>query len=347
MFIDFSQKKTKIINEINQIFHNKNKIYWCKVILNFLNNWYNCNKKKIFIHTSGTINGSKRKFFTKESMIKSAMLTYNYFNFNNKINALLCLSPNYIAGAMMIIRSIVLKWKLFIIKPSIKPFLSVNRNFDFISMIPIQVVNNLNFLNKKVKILLIGGSPISQKLENKLKYLQTKCYLSYGMTETLSHVAIRKLNYKNHETCFKSLPGVYLNTDARNCLNIFIPSIFNKKIQTNDLVLLKKYYNFYKFLLLGRIDNIIKIRNCEIIPEQLEQKLSFYIEQSFFIFKKNSKQIILIIEGSCKRLIIPENIFINKINFLDLKKIYFLPSFIRTKTHKIDRKKTFKLINFK
>ena len=146
------------------------------------------------------------------------------------------------------------------------------------AMVPLQVEQAFEDLDK-VKTLLIGGAPSSVQLKEKLKQKSTQCYETYGMTETVTHIASRKIN-GNSPTFFSPLPGVKLSTDKRGCMVIDVPYLTEEKIVTNDLVALDKDQ---RFLLKGRIDNVINSGGIKVIPEEVEAKIAPYITQPFLL----------------------------------------------------------------
>jgi O-succinylbenzoic acid--CoA ligase len=326
----------------------QNADIWEQNIINTVLSWYD-NNININIYTSGTTNKPKLISINKESIIKSVYMTANYFNLSSNISALLCISPSYIGGKMMIFRAIILKWKLFCIKPNSIPLKNIKIKFDFAAMVPLQVYNSIFYIDNKINILLIGGSPISVELENMiLKHvIKSYCYLSFGMTETLGHIAIRSLNKEFKSQYFIALNNVYLSINSNKCLIINMPYISNNYIITNDIVKLKKHVKNYYFIWLGRYDNIINSSGIKVIPEQLEHFLSFYIKRIFFIHgvpdDRLGLKVYLFVEGNSINLSFPKIEIIKKLKLY--KNIIFIKGFVRTKTGKINRIKTLQSIN--
>lgn len=345
MWLDFNKK-------INfNFFKNKYTIYkktyyyysWKIKILKFLYTWYN-SESKIMINTSGTTNYKKKFYVKKVNMINSALMTINYFNLKKKQTTILCLSIDFIAAKMVLIRSILLQWKVLCIVPSSNPFKEIknyNYSFDLVSMVPLQAYYSLSFY-KQINKLLIGGGEISKKLEQKIIESKIKCYHSYGMTETLGHIAIRNINKKYKY--FKCFSNIKITMNKKGCLNIYAPKLITKKIETNDLVkIFKKRY----FIWIGRYDNIINTGGIKISSEIIERKLINFINKPFFIagLPDNllGQIIVLFIEGDKSNINISKNIFLKKEKFFFPKKIYFLKSFIRTSSQKIKKQDTINL----
>lgn len=342
MFLDFT-KKININFLEKKILHN-----WEFKILKIIKNWNN-NKKNFLIKTSGTTSKPKKILVLKKNIINSSYMTKKFFNLKTGNTSLLCLPVNYIAGKMVLIRSIVLNLKLYCILPSSNPLKKINilnnnnnKKFDFVSMIPLQVNNGIDSISNTIKILLIGGGEVSKKLENKLQKHTTKCYSSYATTETLGHIALRRINGYNKTDYFICLPKIKLNINKNKCLKIYSPDLIQKPLQTNDLV---KLLSNDKFYWLGRYDNLINSGGIKIIPEQIEKKLkSFLINVNFFIGGVNDNYLgqkaILFIEGIKfeNNKMLKFFIINNGIKFI--KGYCFINLFLKTKSNKIKRKDT-------
>ena len=310
-------------------------------------------------------------------MVNSALATGSFFDLGKGTTALLCMNPEFIAGKMMLVRALILGWKLDIVTPSLNSLKDVKKKFDFTAMIPLQVTNSFDDLHK-IKKLIIGGGVISKELENQLQELETECFATYGMTETVSHIAIQKLNNSpslrggttkqsydvNHNLIssgiekfhYNLLPNISISKDVRNCLVINAPKIAEEQIITNDIVELTSK-NSFKWL--GRYDNIINSGGVKLIPEQIEEKISKIIDQRFFVAgipdEVLGEKLVLVVEiqrnkevkeqrGKVeKRKAVISNAMKN-LTTLDKyeipKEIYFIEKFIETATKKIQRKKT-------
>ncbi len=275
-----------------QIWINSGALYE-KHIGQFIIEWFD-DKDSIQVKTSGSTGNPKLININKAAMVASAEATIQYFNLRAGNSALLCLSAEFIAGKMMLVRAFVGGLNLYITEPSQSPLKKYDSHFDFTAMVPLQVEASLSDIHK-VSILIIGGSSIPYQLKQKLILQTNNCYETYGMTETISHVAIRKLG----EMYFKTLPNIQLYTDARGCLKLLVPYISNEPIQTNDIVELHEKNTFeWK----GRIDDIINSGGFKIFPKAVEEKLIPFIEKPFFISKKMDEKlgekVVLVIESS-------------------------------------------------
>lgn len=309
---------------------------WEKEIAAFLNDWTS-DLDSISCTTSGSTGKPKKINLPKESMRKSARMTATFFSLSKGETALLCLPVNFIAGKMMLVRAIELKLKLYITKPTSHISLEGLDLVDFVPMTPMQVESSFDQISQ-IKNLLIGGAPLANALRKRLFDLPTNCYESYGMTETITHIALKKIS----EEVFTALPGVCFRADERACLVIRTP-FFNEEIITNDLVELQ---NETQFKFLGRVDNVINSAGVKLFPEQIEAKLDSYFSHKFIVSSLPDKvlgeKLVLIMESDQPIEIDFEQIKLEK--FERPKTVLYLAEFPRTKSGKIDRPAIKKLI---
>jgi o-succinylbenzoate---CoA ligase len=250
-----------------EMMHTMKIARWERELYGFINNWLS-ETDHIIQYSSGTTGKPKEITLSKQSVISSALNTCNYFDLREGQTALLCLPMEYIAGKMMVVRCMVRGLGLILTEPTGNPFIMATRQIDFCAMLPLQVINCLENGNKllHIKKMIIGGAEIHPGLENLLQQVPTEIYATYGMAETCSHIALRKLNGKNREEDYHAMPGINLEKDERNCLIIdadYLPA----KIVTNDMVELTGPGSF-KWL--GRYDNLINSGGIKIIPEEVE-----------------------------------------------------------------------------
>lgn len=311
----------------------------------FLLDWLD-GKDYIEAITSGSTGIPKTIHLKKQYMVNSALATGEYLHLSPKNTALLCLPADFIAGKMMIIRSIILGLHLDIIQPSSMPLALTNRDYDFSAMIPLQASKSLYDLHR-VKKLILGGASIDEELESKLQSVSTNVYSSYGMTETISHIAMRRVNHTDsHEESYKALPDVTFSQDDRNCLVINAPRIADHNVVTNDIVeLLSKT----EFVWLGRYDNVINSGGFKVFPESVERKMKKYIKNHYFLTSEPDDELgekaVLYIEGEEKDYPnLSHDLYVDK-EILKLevpRAIYFVPKFEYTDNGKIRREETVK-----
>ncbi|NJB35481.1 AMP-binding protein [Croceivirga sp. JEA036] len=308
----------------------------------FLMQWL-ADSTTIEVQTSGSTGAPKLIRLQKKHMVNSAMATGAYFNLGPNSRTLLCLPAQYIAGKMMLVRALVLGWNISIVSPSLTPLAALEGRFDFVAMIPAQVEQSLKELHR-VESVLIGGAAVSESLRKKLVSLPLESYESYGMTETITHIALKKIN-QDYFTC---LPQVSVSKDDRGCLVINAPKVADTPIITNDIVELVYQH---KFKWLGRWDNVINSGGVKLIPERIEKKYAEVLSRRFFVAglpdDTFGNQLVLLMEGNPTM----EEEILAKLNSLQSlekleypKKIFFTPQFIETETGKINRGRTLELV---
>ncbi len=253
---------------------------WRNAIYYFLLNWFD-DTDSIRTLTSGSTGEPKEIHLSKESMVNSAQMTNKFFGLTVESNCLLCLPVSYIAGKMMLVRAIVSGFNLITVEPSANPFIYLHTHIDFTAITPYQLFYSAETLHhKSVHKIIVGGGPVTSKLEKLSEDISSEMYETYGMTETCSHIALRRFNGKERSEYFKILEGIKIRLDERGCLAISALHLFNEEIQTNDIVKLK---GANSFRWIGRTDSIINTGGIKIYPEQVEKKLEGIIPTSFFI----------------------------------------------------------------
>ena len=205
-------------------------------IAKFIVKWFN-DKPYIKVKTSGSTGAPKKIKLLKTNMVQSAFATGVYFNLGTNNTALLCLSAKYIAGKMMLVRALTMGWDLHVVAPDKDAITQYDNTYDFAAMVPYQVYHTLNALDK-IKKLIIGGGVIDPDLEAKLQTKSTQVYATYGMTETITHVALRRVNGENKTNVYTALANVKFDVDSRGCLVIDAPNLGNLHLVTNDVVTL-------------------------------------------------------------------------------------------------------------
>ncbi len=315
---------------------------WIKEHLAFTKEWLN-EKDHINVHTSGSTGDPKWMRHSKTSVIKSAQLTIDYFGLKENDRLLLCLPIRFIAGKLMFVRAEQAKLTLEIIAPTSNPFEHINDDIDFIAVTPHQLSLGLAKCPENVdrcKKILIGGGPISQKLADQIASLNSSCYHSYGMTETITHIAIKNLNGPKASDAYHALPGVSFKLDKEDALIIKAAHLDESEIITNDIVNLLSSTSFQW---LGRRDHVINSGGIKLHPEQIEQKIASIITTPFLIAaEKNDtfgEQLILLLEGEEKLKIGLRERLATHLGSIELPKaIYTVKQFSRTENGKIKRK---------
>ena len=296
----------------------------------FLLKWFD-NNDFVEVQTSGTTGTPKQISVTKIAMYNSAMATGVFFGLKPGNTALCCLPVKYIAGKMMLIRALVLGLEIDIVEPKSSP-IQRDKFYDFVAMVPLQVENTIERLNS-IGQLIIGGTKVKNELVTAILKTSCKAYETYSMTETVTHVAAKKIG----EESFKILPNISISSDNRGCLVIDAPELNPGIIVTNDLV---SIISDSEFIWKGRVDNVVNSGGVKLFPEQIEEKLSDKIPHRFFICgvpdEKLGEKIALVIEG--EEFSIDEKIYSSLLKYEKPKTVYFVSKFIETETGKIKRK---------
>ncbi|MEK7433948.1 MAG: AMP-binding protein [Cyanobacteriota bacterium] len=294
--------KEKILNFESSSFLSEYEIrtlFFCKEWLE--------GKDFFVINTSGSTGKPKEIKITRNQMIFSANNTCNTLKLEENDSSLICISTDHIGGKMMLVRGLIKKFFMTLIEPSSNPLEKIDNNekFDFFSFVPLQLYEIINktpekiFLLNQSKAIIIGGGEVSIDLEKKLKNITAPIYSTYGMTETVSHIALRRLNRDNF---FTLLDGIETDIDERECLVIKSEVTNNETIITNDVV---EFIDKKTFKWLGRYDNIINSGGIKIQIEELEKRiknllLSNNFNNNFFITsikdEKFGNKIVIIIE---------------------------------------------------
>lgn len=243
-------------------------------LADFLKEWHGPSPCMV-LQTSGSTGTPKQLTVYKESMRASALATCHYFGLQAGDSALLCLPLRYIAGKMMVVRALVGGLNLVTAEPSSTPLAKLTNNIDFAPLVPMQVHSTLQLEDgmnqlEKARIILLGGGFVDEKLERLLQHCRSAVYVSYGMTETLSHVALRRLNGEQRSVNYTPLTGVSVSLSARGTLALRAPSIGVDYIETNDSA---EIAPDGCFRILGRVDAVINSGGVKIQAEEIEQQI--------------------------------------------------------------------------
>jgi O-succinylbenzoic acid--CoA ligase len=316
---------------------------WERSIFHFTLEWLDERNELFEVKTSGSTGKPKRIQLTRQQMIGSALATQTFLDLKPGDKALLVLPAQFIAGKMMIVRALEIGMDLYFYPPQVSVLEEVKRPFDFAALIPLQVqyalnkglVSHLNGLKK----MIIGGAALHPKYIAQLQTIETQIYATYGMTETITHVAMRDL--KDSQSSYHALPGILFDVDENNCLQIFSDRLPQKNIQTNDVV---KLLSEKSFLLMGRSDFIINSGGLKIQIEEVENKISTILDKEFVLVgiqdENLGQALVLVIQGASHSFN-EQSLFEEMKNILPKnhlpKKIYYVDQLPRTANHKFDR----------
>lgn len=319
--------------------------------LSFLAQWLS-NETHFILQTSGSTGEPKKIQVSRDQLVASAKSTLQALAIPEKAKALICLPTQYIAGIMMLVRCLEGDLHMTLVEPTADPLENLTtESFDFAAMVPYQAeeivkkrgLPGLHCIHK----IILGGALLSSALQEQLKDAQTSVYLTYGMTETLSHIALQKISGAERQDFFSTLPSVKITQDERGCL-VIEASYLKEKVVTNDLV---EFVNSTSFRWLGRWDNVINSGGIKLFPEKIEQSVSrafdhMGLHHNFFVagipHEKLGTQAILVLEGDTP---LEEETLLTFLRESLLrvelpKQIYYLPSFEYTPTGKIKRRES-------
>ncbi|MGI9544126.1 MAG: AMP-binding protein [Cyclobacteriaceae bacterium] len=350
LFIDEQQI---YFTEIKKGRFEKNKFSsYANFILDFCQRYLN-NKPEFQITTSGSTGLPKALRLDRDQMQASAHMTGRSLNINKSINALLCINATYIGGIMMLVRAMEFEWNLTVLDPKANIYHSSLPNFHFMALVPLQLAEiaaNPEATNwaQQASMIIVGGAPVDLGLEAKIRLWTVPVYLTFGMTETVSHIALRCITGSSQSQFYSLLSGVAMKTDDRGCLMLKSKVTKNLWVTTNDLVEVKDKEHFRW---LGRADNVINSGGHKVIPEVVEKEISAVlinqgISNDFFVAglsdPKLGQKVTLIIEGESRDLL-----KIIQVNLKDKchpyeipRSILFIEQFSRTRNQKIQRKST-------
>lgn len=240
----------------------------------FLNEWQS-DSTTVRVQTSGSTGAPKTMLAEKARMMASAQMTCDFLNLSPGDKALLCLPLDYIAGKMMVVRSIVRQLQLICVQPSRHPFAEVTDIPDFAAMTPMQVMATLENTDEMAKFcqtkhVIIGGGSINAELEQSLRKCPNAVWSTYGMTETLSHIALRRISGESATTWYSPLPGIEVSLSERGTLSINAPMLHDGTLETNDIA---EFDESGRFRILGRTDNVINSGGVKIQIEIAEERI--------------------------------------------------------------------------
>lgn len=254
----------------------------------FLEEWHN-DSEVVKVMTSGSTGEPKVMWVEKRRMEASARRTCAFLNLHAGDTALLCLPADYIAGKMMIVRAETCGLKLTAVQPSGHPLAGLAQAPQFAAMVPMQVFNAFAdpqeaALLAGIGTLLIGGGEISSRLQTMLQALPHAVWSSYGMTETLSNIAMRRLNGPSASDWYETLDGVTIALAADGCLMIDDPVTCNSRLTTNDIAEIAP--DGRRFRIKGRKDNVICTGGIKVQIEEVERLLEGAVKAPFVITKR-------------------------------------------------------------
>lgn len=311
-------------------------------LLFFLKDWFN-DSPFLTVQTSGSTGLPKEIQVEKSRMLESAKLTCEFLGLKEGDTALLCMNLKYIGAKMVVVRSLLKGLNLIYTEVNGYP-LKKTLVTDFAAMTPMQVFNSLQDTEQRAKLrdirhLIIGGGAVDEKLKKELAEFPHAIWSTYGMTETLSHIALRRINGSDASDWYTPFDGVSIGISENQTLIIDAPLVAKKKIFTNDIVEINKQG---QFRILGRLDNVINSGGIKIQIEEVENLLKDSISTDFVITSaedvKFGEIVVLLVKEGIYSDIELSNICKKKLpTYWVPKKIFQINSIPHTDTNKPNR----------
>lgn len=322
---------------------------WEKKIFWFILEWLHPSNY-MEVKTSGSTGKAKTILFSKDQMIASAQATARYFDFEKQDPVLLALDMSYVAAKMMIVRAFVSALDLYFTKPSSDPFQEHSfPAFKFVPLVPFQLKSifqsekSLKNL-RTVSQVLVGGGAVDPELRTLIEQEQNDYYASFGMAETLTHFALRRINGPNNTPEYQTLEGVSVKQDKNGCLQALVPWISSDYITTRDIV---EILDAHSFIWKGRFDNLINSGGIKISPEVIEAKLAAHISLPYFIGALPDpmlgEKVVLFVESKTIKDQWHAAIDQELEKYERPKEILSIPKFVYTSSNKINRIRSVRL----
>lgn len=352
--IPFAELSSAEITDLAARMNGPDTPEWEKYIWSFVADWYNPSIESIEVRSSGSTGKPKAIHHTKEAMLAHAGMTCETLQLKKGSTAWLCLPANKIGGMMMIVRCIYNDMNLLCTKPLAAPFerLSPEAAISFAALTPMQMKSTDTDYSwyrrmNTIDTILLGGETVGSSLIRHLQAAENKIYSTFGMTETISHIALRKINGNDSQNHYTTLKGVTVTQDERGCLVVNAPSIDIHHLVTNDMA---EVINEHEFVWLGRTDNVINTGGIKVFPESIEQKLQHIIDVPFFVAalpdEVTGQQVVIILEATKideKQTEILKRELNSLPKYEKPKTLLLIESFARTDNGKIKRSETMSL----
>ena len=254
----------------------------------FVSDWQS-DSPTLLVHTSGSTGKPKPMLVEKRRMEASARITCGFLGLRAGDTALLCMPLDFIAGKMVVVRSLVWGLQLVAVEPSGHPLKGLTESPTFAAMVPMQVYNSLKVeegrrLWRDIKHLIIGGGAINRDMAEALRGFPNAVWSTYGMTETLSHIALRRLSGAEASEWYEPFDGVGVTTSADGCLVIDAPAVCAQPLVTNDIAEIAP--DGRRFRIRGRRDNVVCSGGLKLQIEEMEARLQPHLNVPYMISKR-------------------------------------------------------------
>lgn len=254
----------------------------------FVSDWQS-DSPTLLVHTSGSTGKPKPMLVEKRRMEASARITCGFLGLRAGDTALLCMPLDFIAGKMVVVRSLVWGLRLMAVEPSGHPLKGLTESPTFAAMVPMQVYNSLKVeeerrLLRDIKHLIIGGGAVNSDMAEELRGFPNAVWSTYGMTETLSHIALRRLSGAEASEWYEPFDGVGVTTNADGCLVIDAPAVCAQPLVTNDIAEIAP--DGRRFRIRGRRDNVVCSGGLKLQIEEMEARLQPHLNVPYMISKR-------------------------------------------------------------
>lgn len=254
----------------------------------FVSDWQS-DSPTLLVHTSGSTGKPKPMLVEKRCMEASARITCGFLGLRAGDTALLCMPLDFIAGKMVVVRSLVWGLRLVAVEPSGHPLKGLTESPTFAAMVPMQVYNSLKVeeerrLLRDIKHLIIGGGAVNSDMAEELRGFPNAVWSTYGMTETLSHIALRRLSGAEASEWYEPFDGVGVTTSADGCLVIDAPAVCAQPLVTNDIAEIAP--DGRRFRIRGRRDNVVCSGGLKLQIEDMEARLQPHLNVPYMISKR-------------------------------------------------------------
>ena len=254
----------------------------------FVSDWQS-DSPTLLVHTSGSTGKPKPMLVEKRRMEASARITCGFLGLRAGDTALLCMPLDFIAGKMVVVRSLVWGLRLMAVEPSGHPLKGLTESPTFAAMVPMQVYNSLKVeeerrLLRDIKHLIIGGGAVNSDMAEELRGFPNAVWSTYGMTETLSHIALRRLSGAEASEWYEPFDGVGVTTSADGCLVIDAPAVCAQPLVTNDIAEIAP--DGRRFRIRGRRDNVVCSGGLKLQIEEMEARLQPHLNVPYMISKR-------------------------------------------------------------
>lgn len=319
---------------------------------------WNSGQQQFAMNSSGSTGDPKLIQLRRSQMVHSARITGKALNLPENSSVLIALNTDLIAGFMMLVRTLELNWNATVVHPAADPLCDLPEDFacDFAALTPMQLTTLLvsyskEIISRKFRKILLGGAPADALLMSQIQDIPTEIYQSYGMTETVSHVALRRINGTDPSEDYLLLDDIEAGTDDRGCLHLAGTVTDHQMIQTNDLV---EFTGKRTFRWLGRADNIINSGGIKIQLDKVDKEIgralaTMQLSLPFFTWHIPDpvlgQKLILLIQASPSENLVEElkkHIQLRLSKYEIPKEVCFLKEFIKTPSGKIDKAATVK-----